>query len=47
MGKLSSKKPTTVKNYMNAIIVVLSAVKADTELIDKYTGIAEVACKYE
>eukprot|EP01051_Picozoa_sp_SAG22_P013773 SAG22_NODE_1583_length_4063_cov_6.137487_1_plen_68_part_10 len=22
MGKLSSKKPTTVKNYMNAIIVV-------------------------
>eukprot|EP01043_Picozoa_sp_COSAG02_P094219 COSAG02_NODE_30675_length_547_cov_0.805804_1_plen_152_part_01 len=37
MEKLSSKKPTTVKNYMNAIIVVLSAVKADTELIDKYT----------
>ena len=37
MEKLSSKKPTTIKNYMNAIIVVLSAVKADTELIDKYT----------
>eukprot|EP01051_Picozoa_sp_SAG22_P006320 SAG22_NODE_408_length_10942_cov_6.157429_5_plen_237_part_00 len=34
MEKLSSKKPTTIKNYMNAIIVVLSAVKADTELID-------------
>ena len=28
MEKLSSKKPTTIKNYMNAIIVVLSAVKA-------------------
>ena len=37
MEKISSKKPTTIKNYMNAIIVVLSAVKADTELIDKYT----------
>eukprot|EP01051_Picozoa_sp_SAG22_P010238 SAG22_NODE_908_length_6553_cov_5.089247_4_plen_133_part_00 len=37
MEKLSSKKPTTIKNYMNAIIVVLSAVKADPSLIDKYT----------
>ena len=33
MEKLSDRKPTTIKNYMNAIIVVLGALKMDDNLI--------------
>ena len=36
MEKLKEKKPTTIKNYMNAIIVVLDALKMDKDLIEKY-----------
>ena len=36
MEKLKAKKPTTIKNYMNAIIVVLGALKMDVDLIKKY-----------
>eukprot|EP01051_Picozoa_sp_SAG22_P004214 SAG22_NODE_220_length_14862_cov_73.769424_5_plen_182_part_00 len=37
----ANKKPTTIKNYMNAIIVVLSAVKADT--VDSKTSVPSAA----
>ena len=36
MEKLSDRKPTTIKNYMNAIIVVLGALKMDDDLIKRY-----------
>ena len=36
MDKLKYKKPTTIKKYMNAIIVVLGALKMDGDLIKKY-----------
>ena len=34
--KLSSKKPNTRKNYLNAIIITLKALKESQELIEKY-----------
>ena len=37
MEKLKEKKSTTIKNYMNAIIVVLDALKMDKELVEKYS----------
>ena len=39
MEKLKEKKSTTIKNYMNATIVVLDALKIDKELVENYSQI--------
>ena len=41
MEKLKEKKPTTIKNYMNAIIVVLGALKMDDVLIKQYEAVRD------
>lgn len=41
MEKLSDRKPTTIKNYMNAIIVVLGALKMDDVLIKQYEAVRD------
>ena len=41
MEKLKEKKSTTIKNYMNAIIVVLDALKIDKGLVDKYSDMRD------
>ena len=39
--KLSSKKPNTRKNYLNAIIITLKALKESKELIEKYESLRD------
>ena len=39
--KLKEKKSTTIKNYMNAIIVILDALKFDKKLIDRYSSMRD------
>ena len=41
MLSLAKKKPTTVKNYANAVIVALSSVAADPALIKKYADVRD------
>lgn len=41
MEKLSGRKPLTIKSYMNAIIVVLGALKMDDDLIKQYSEVIE------
>eukprot|EP01052_Picozoa_sp_SAG31_P049806 SAG31_NODE_11080_length_1068_cov_1.282766_1_plen_133_part_01 len=36
MDKLKLKKNTTIKNYMNAVIVALQALNTDKSLVSKY-----------